>query len=263
MALGFFYGCVDDPPGAESLTHRSAEANIRLVRQLAEGEVERRRICTEANQPTRHSTHKHSNRDLVVAKRYKKTMIKKLSLSILFSLSFAFIAGAQIAHAAETNPSAITAISANLQRKENDTSVEYSVDEREIKLAMYLASHKSELLPYAHDLIQTADKYDLPWTLIPAISGVESTFCKRIPYQSYNCWGWRNGAHQFESYPAAIEIVAKTLRTRYFNRGYMTPERIAPIYAPPSTTWGGNVRFFMNKIEQQSVPEYLTLQMEI
>ncbi len=190
-------------------------------------------------------------------------MIKKFSLSILFFLSFLFLASAHTVQAAEANSSSLTAISANLQRKENDTSVEYSVDEREIKLAMYLASHKSELLPYAHDLIETSDRYDLPWTLIPAISGVESTFCKRIPYQSYNCWGWRNGAHQFESYPAAIEIVGKTLRTRYFNRGYVTPERIAPIYAPPSTTWGGNVRFFMNKIEQHPVPKYLTLQIAI
>lgn len=173
--------------------------------------------------------------------------------------------GAREVYAAETSPksASVAMISANLYRLEADSAVVYSVDEREIKLALFLASHQSELLPYAHELIAVADEHELPWTLIPAISGVESTFCKRIPYQSYNCWGWRNGAHRFESYSDAVTTVAKTLRTRYYNRGYNTPERIAPIYAPPSTTWAGNVRFFMNKIEQQSTPEYLTLQMEI
>lgn len=173
--------------------------------------------------------------------------------------------GAREAYAAETAPksASVAMISANLQRTVSDSSVTYSVDEREIKLALYLASHQSALLPYAHDLIETADTYDLPWTLIPAISGVESTFCKRIPYQSYNCWGWRNGDHVFQSYEEAISIVSETLHRSYFSQGRTTPETIMPKYAPPSKTWAGKVRFFMNKIEQQEVPAYVSLQMEI
>ena len=122
-------------------------------------------------------------------------------------------------------------------------------DSRLVKLQAFLKKHNSPLASHAPLIIQLADSYQIDWSLIPAIAGVESTFCKRIPFRSFNCWGWQNGKTRFGDYPQALETVTRTLKTRYYDKGRSTPERIAPVYAPPSSTWAGKVRFLMEKIE--------------
>lgn len=154
-------------------------------------------------------------------------------------------------------------VSAQIHTSTPEATDSASPDTREERLTAFLEGMNSPLKPYARHLIKTADEYQLPWTLIPAISGVESTFCQHIPFRSYNCWGWNNGATHFSGYEEAITIVGKTLRRHYFDRGYTTPARISPIYAPPSTTWGKNVQYFMGRIDQQPEPAHLTLQMAI
>jgi hypothetical protein len=123
-------------------------------------------------------------------------------------------------------------------------------DERVEKLQAYFAKHKSPLQPYARDFVYYADTYGLDWKLVAAISGVESTFGKHIPANSYNAYGWANGAHKFTSWPDSIEHVSRVLRTKYYDRGVDTIPEIARVYAPPSKTWGGNVQFFMTKIDE-------------
>ncbi|KKS83072.1 MAG: hypothetical protein UV59_C0050G0007 [Candidatus Gottesmanbacteria bacterium GW2011_GWA1_43_11] len=129
-------------------------------------------------------------------------------------------------------------------------------DQRIIKLQSYLESHNSPLADYAEVFIDTSDKYGLfDWKLVPAITGVESTFGKAIPYNSYNAYGWVNGNYAFESWEESIDIVTKTLKTKYMDRGLDSVDKIAPVYAPPSTTWAGKVKFFMEKIENY-LPEH-------
>lgn len=123
-------------------------------------------------------------------------------------------------------------------------------DDRVTKLEQFLETQKSPLAPYAKVFVLTADKYELPdWKLVPAITGVESTFGKAIPFNSYNAYGWANGECSFKNWVESIEIVTKTLKEKYVNKGLTTPETIAPVYAPPSNTWAGKVRFFMQKID--------------
>jgi hypothetical protein len=105
------------------------------------------------------------------------------------------------------------------------------------------------LAEYAEELVAASDKYGLDWRLVPAISGVESTFGKHIPKGSYNAYGWANGDYRFKSWEDSIEIVSQTLRTKYIDRGAPSINKIARRYAPPSTTWARNVKFFMYKIE--------------
>lgn len=116
-------------------------------------------------------------------------------------------------------------------------------------LKAYLSKHNSPLADYAGYFVATADKYNIDWRLLPAISGVESTFAKRIPYNSYNAYGWANGAYKFKSWEDSIEIVSKTLKEKYIDRGAPSISKIARRYAPPSSTWAGKVKFFMKKIE--------------
>jgi hypothetical protein len=126
-------------------------------------------------------------------------------------------------------------------------------DERPSILKNYLRSHKSPLAEYSENIINTADKYNINWKLVVAIAGVESTFGKRIPINSYNAYGWANGNFYFKSWEESIETVTKTLRLKYIDRGYDTVEKIAPIYAPPSSSWAWKVNYFINQINDPLV----------
>lgn len=127
-------------------------------------------------------------------------------------------------------------------------------DERVTRLYTFLKNQNSPLTPFAQEFIEAADEYNLDWRLVPAITGVESSFGKRIPSSSYNAYGWNNGVYKFNSWEQSIWHVAKTLRERYLNRGATTVSAIGKIYAPPSLTWANKVNYFMAKIE--STPTY-------
>lgn len=136
-------------------------------------------------------------------------------------------------------------------------------DSRLLRLKNTLEKYRSPMIDYSEYIIQTSDKYQLPWSLVPAIAGIESSFCRKIPYNSYNCWGWENGATKFTDYKTAIEVVSKSLRNNYFSKGLDTPEKIAPIYAPPSVSWAKKVRYFMYMIENQTFPSDFSLEINI
>ena len=126
-------------------------------------------------------------------------------------------------------------------------------DIRVVTLRNYLESHNSPLSEHAEAFVAYADEYNLDWRLVAAISGVESTFGKRIPQNSYNAYGWANGTYRFSSWEESIETVSRTLRTKYIDKGATSISKIARIYAPPSSTWARNVKFFMRKIEPMPV----------
>ena len=130
-------------------------------------------------------------------------------------------------------------------RKNSLPGFDYRVE----KLRSFLSNHNSPLANYAEDFVENADAYGLDYRLVPSISGVESTFGKRIPSSSYNAYGWANGNYSFKSWPDSIKIVSGTLRTKYIDKGAPTIAKIARRYAPPSNTWGGKVEYFIGKID--------------
>jgi len=133
-----------------------------------------------------------------------------------------------------------TSYSANLQ------------DQRVIILRKYLEGWNSPLAEYAGVFVEQADKYNLDWRLVAAISGLESSFGVKIPYDSYNGWGWGiygNHVLRFNSWPEGIETISKGLRENYLrNYSESDPYIIGPTYAA-SPTWAQRVTFFMNQIE--------------
>lgn len=122
-------------------------------------------------------------------------------------------------------------------------------DYRISNLRNFLEKYDSPLAEHAEDFVIYADTYNIDYRLVPAISGVESTFGKRIPYESYNAYGWANGEYRFTSWENSIDHVSMTLKTKYIDKGASSITKIAHRYAPPSKTWGKNVGFFMNKID--------------
>lgn len=176
----------------------------------------------------------------------------------LFVALFIFLTVAQTAEAKEK----IAGISGQLTIE----SVAKTEDIRVEKLHVYLTKHNSPLAEHAEYFVETADKYDLgeDWSMVAAIAGVESTFGKFTPKNSYNAWGWGipTGARSgigFDGWEDGIETVTAGLKTKYIDHGADTLPEMQRIYAPPSHTWAHNVRFFMDKIEETEVPTELAL----
>jgi len=170
---------------------------------------------------------------------FTKTAMKKLILIILISTALlAVSAGVTYAqNEAET--------SASVKTQSQEKGFDYRVE----NLRKFLEKFNSPLSLYAQDFVNYADANGLDYRLVPAISGVESTFGKYIPYNSYNAYGWANGDYRFTSWRDSIAHVSETLKVAYIDKGAPTISKIAKKYAPPSATWGNKVKYFVSKID--------------
>jgi len=139
----------------------------------------------------------------------------------------------------------ISGQSATISINNGNQSFDYRVE----NLRLFLEKYNSPLALYAEEFVVYADENNLDYRLIPAITGVESTFGKHIPQNSYNAYGWANGNYQFASWEDSISHVSETLKSKYIDRGVDSIFEIARVYAPPSKTWGRNVSFFVSKID--------------
>ncbi len=124
-------------------------------------------------------------------------------------------------------------------------------DTRVKVLGDYLKQYDSPLIPEAKTFIKYADKYNLDWKLVAAISGLESTFGKQIPYDSYNGWGWGiygDNRIYFKSWEDGIKTVSQGLRENYINKwGATNVYEIGRLYAA-SPTWAQRVDYLMRNI---------------
>ncbi len=116
----------------------------------------------------------------------------------------------------------------------------------------FFKKYKSDLFPFAEDVVASADKYGLDFRLIPAIAMQESNLCKKAPKDSYNCWGfgiYGKKVTRFDNYKDAIDTVTKTLSLQYKANGLETPDEIMKKYTPGSNgSWANGVNHFMNQL---------------
>ena len=115
-------------------------------------------------------------------------------------------------------------------------------DSRVAIISNYLRQYNSPLLPYARHIVEISDKYALDYRLLVAIARQESGLCRSIPDNSFNCWGYGiygDRVTRFDSYPQALNTVAKGLKINYIDKGLITPEQIMAKYTPPSIDKGG------------------------
>ncbi len=125
------------------------------------------------------------------------------------------------------------------------------VDYRAQILSDYLKSKNSPLSDSAQTFVSEADKYNLDWKLVAAISGLESGFGKEIPYNSYNGWGWGvygDNVMYFSSWDDAIATISQGLRQNYLDKGATDIYSIGHIYAA-SPTWAQRVTAIMANID--------------
>lgn len=128
------------------------------------------------------------------------------------------------------------------------------VDNRGERLEKFLTERNSPLAQEAGTFIEVADNYNLDWTFLPAIAGVESGFGKALLEGSYNPFGWGGGYIYFDSWETGIETVGSELYKRWVIKGGRTPEQLGPTYCPPNWRyWINGVRFYMSEIDNARV----------
>ena len=129
----------------------------------------------------------------------------------------------------------------------------YADDARLKLIEAYLAKYKSPLLPYSQLILDLSDMYQFDYRWIVAIGQQESNLCKKIPKDSYNCWGYgihAKGTLKFDSYELALKSFASYLKKSYFDKGLDTPELMMTKYCPHSNgSWAFGVKQFFADIE--------------
>ena len=153
------------------------------------------------------------------------------------------------------NPEEYSLVFASLpaQTSQIQTSVK-TADARPEIIRQYLQRYNSPLEPHADLLVQVADKHDFDYRWMVAIAQQESNLCKKIPYQSYNCWGWGiygDKVTRFESYEQAIIKIAPQFK-KIFLKGLHNkdPHQVMQTYTPPSEgSWARGVMQFFNELE--------------
>ncbi|MCL6096576.1 MAG: hypothetical protein M1444_02755 [Patescibacteria group bacterium] len=174
--------------------------------------------------------------------------MKTKIILVLFLLNLIFTINAKVASAQQK----ASVSSAQIVIAEKVTESDYRVK----ILEDFFEKQNSPLAPYAGDFVRNADKYNLDWKLVAAISGVESTFGLAIPFNSYNAWGWGvygDNVIRFASWTEGIDTISQGIRERYMNQwGGQNIYQIGAMYAS-SPAWASHVERTMNQIQDFAI----------
>ncbi len=197
-----------------------------------------------------------------------KSLFKKISIfASLFLITLALMEyldvttkpQPQVAGASSTLPSLqppdYTTVFSALPSKKTDivTSVK-TADARSELLRQYLAHFNSPLEEYADLIVQMSDQYDFDYRWMVAIAMQESTLCKFIPENSYNCWGWGiygDKVTRFDSYEDAIRRIAPQFKQIFLKDNHTKdPFKVMRTYTPPSDgSWAEGVIKAMSDLQ--------------
>jgi hypothetical protein len=135
------------------------------------------------------------------------------------------------------------------------SAVEVETTDARIKaLENFFGQYDSPLKGHARMIVEEADKNNIDYRLLPGIAMQESTLCKRIIKNSYNCWGfgiYGKKVTRFENYEQAIKVISSTLSKKYIQKGYTNPEEIVQKYTPSDTgKWPAVVNLIMQKLTE-------------
>lgn len=126
-------------------------------------------------------------------------------------------------------------------------------DARPVIIQKYLEKYNSPLSPYSNLIFELSKTYGFDYYWIVAIAQQESNLCKKIPDNSFNCWGYgihAKGTLRFDNYELALRSYAEYLKREYFDKGLNTPELIMKKYCPHSDgSWAFGVRHFIEEME--------------
>lgn len=184
-----------------------------------------------------------------------KSLLAGYTLLAVFGYVYLLPVGAHITDKLTPDIKIVSPLAQTVEAKVIPTPTITIKEQRSKKLYSYLVNKKSPLAPHAELIVSEADKNDISWTLVVAISGKESSFGKNIKPNSNNAWGvmqWdREGnrsIRSFNSWKDGIKFESALLGSFYrskMNKG------IQESYCPGfecSDTWVSNVTDFQEEI---------------
>ncbi|MDO8269754.1 MAG: hypothetical protein Q7T54_03735 [Candidatus Levybacteria bacterium] len=141
-----------------------------------------------------------------------------------------------------------------LPSDKNVSSVELeNQDARVQSLDDFFADYESPLEGYAKVIIEEADSHNIDYRLLPAIAMQESTLCKKVIKDSFNCWGfgiYGGKVTRFKNYEHAIKVITETISKKYVQKGFVSPEEIVQKYTPNDTgRWPEVVNLIMTRLK--------------
>ena len=152
-----------------------------------------------------------------------------------------------------TVPQGYTISFSQNEKSINTKMKDISINKEQVrKIQEYLSRRGAPLAAEARTFVEIADKYGLPYNLMPAISVIESGggLHNYRPY-NYAGMGGQSNAYVFSSYEQAIETHASIIKKGYFDKGAVTPELMEPYYCYQCPTWGEKVQGVMNAIDAE------------
>ena len=151
-------------------------------------------------------------------------------------------------------PDYTTVFSALPNNKSNIVTSVKVADARTELLRQYLNHYNSPLEQYVDLIVQMSDQYDFDYRWMVAIAMQESTLCKFIPENSYNCWGWGiygDKVTRFESYEDAIRRIAPQFKQIFLKDNHTKdPFKVMKTYTPPSDgSWAEGISQFFTDLQ--------------
>lgn len=139
----------------------------------------------------------------------------------------------------------------------------YGQDSRAEVLDRVFEKYKCPIAGLGNVFVEEADKNNIPFWIVPAISFQESNCGKKTPKtqdksETYNAWGWAvwgNNVKGFDNWEHGIKVLSKYINTKFYSKGTTELCEIMKIYTPPSDgSWCNGVTYFKEVIENYATP---------
>ena len=175
-------------------------------------------------------------------------MIRQSLILMILSL-FALALPASVEASMEADQSAQLRPFYGVSKAKADEILRENVQETVIRSV--LQKQNSPLADEADQFVVVARALDLDPYLLPAITGVESTFAQFMIPGTYNPFGYGKGTIKFDSWGDGIAKVGYALRYRYIDRGARSLSDIGHMYASGSDTWAPKVARLMGSFDKE------------
>jgi hypothetical protein len=138
----------------------------------------------------------------------------------------------------------------------------YAKDSRSQRINEVYKDYNCPLEGLGEILVMEADKNNIPWWVVAAISFQESSCGKMTPevsgVESYNAWGWGvwgDNIYVFDNWVRGIEQVSEYLNEKFYSKKIDDLCVIMKTYTPPSDgSWCSGVKQFGREILEYKTP---------
>ena len=124
-------------------------------------------------------------------------------------------------------------------------------DPRLIRIQTYFHRYACPAEELADDFVLAADRHNLDWRLLPAISMIESAGGKG--YMNNNIFGWDNCRVRFPTVRAGIYLVAKQLAESEWYRAKRLPDLLRTYNPTPG--YGERIQSIMRELGPAALPK--------